>query len=399
MFIKKLKEIANTLTGTAKDFADAVVAELESLLANTSTEFGIEEVKAVIDKKFDEMFKANEARITEKVAALRQELTNVVALDMRDKVSADVKRQVLNAIMHNRGADNVLDAVRQVALKNDLKGLSAGELIDYSLEIGQDDGDEIFDRFRPTARTKFFFAELDGNDAKQIAKQWPGLNGNAVKAIQELAVNGKTLSTAYIYKRLRIANEDLDAAEDNGQLAELQRDAQQELTKSVKALAVRAALIGDTVNAAGERVTTFEAIKRALSDAFVTVFNGSADADIAVIRTLAESVKTDGYKVAVMDSATKLAIMQRIYGEGGTPVMLSNDELAGQCGVNAIVVKDYMNGDVIVFDTSAYVLKNRKTRNFAYPVYDNNSLALQYEMNIGGMLRKLKSAAVYNKGE
>ena len=143
--------------------------------------------------------------------------------------------------------------------KNSVSGLTFAEVIDYALQLKQEDNDEIYDALYKTARSKFFYGELDPTNKKHIAKQW-SKSSETSKEEQELALNGKAISTAYIYKLQSLANEDLDDAREAGQEAELLRDIREELMRAVKGLAVRAILVGDAVNPNGSQVTVFETI-------------------------------------------------------------------------------------------------------------------------------------------
>ena len=121
-------------------------------------------------------------------------------------------------------------------------------------------------------------------------------------------------------------------------------------------------------------------------------------ASIVDFRTAAEAVKSD-YKVAVITGATKIALATRLYAAGGTPIMLSDEELAGQIGVNKVYTRDFIeNGDstrlAVIFDPRRYAVKIKKERQMSYPVWSENTLNFQVEKNIGGAIRGAQSSAV-----
>lgn len=398
-----LKQIANSLTGSAKEFADAVISAFESAEADEA-EHDVESLKNAISE-IEARFVKQDEEVAERVAAVRESIMRqlqggVVADDVRKKFTPEVCNSVAKAIAYANNKQDAVAAVNSVAVKNEISGLTFEQIVDYALQFKQEDSDEIFDSLYKTNRTKFFYGEIDAATAAEIAKQWNGVgeDGDATKAIQELEVEGKSLTTKYIYKRQRIANEDLDAAEEAGQLAALQDDVRSELRRGVKGLAVRAMLIGDTVNANGQKVTTFETIgTKTASDVFTTVLTGSSFG-IVEARKTAEAVKTDN-KVAVMTSATKLELATRVYATGGTPVMLSDDELAAQIGVSKIVTKDFIGSvaklKLIVFDPKEYWVKERKVQDVAWPSYENNSRNFIYEINMGGFIHGIQSTAIF----
>lgn len=354
----------------------------------------ISEIEARFVKQHEE--------VAEKVASVRESIMRqlqgrAVADDVRERFTPEVCNGIAKAIVYANNKQDAVAAVNSVAVKNDISGLTFEQIVDYAIQFKQEDSDEIFDSLYKTNRTKFFYGEIDPATATEIAKQW-GDDDEAAKAIQELEVEGKSLTTKYIYKRQRIANEDLDAAEEAGQLAALQDDVRSELRRGVKGLAVRAMLIGDTINANGQKVTTFETIgTKTTSDVFTSVLTGSSFG-IVEARKTAESVKTDN-KVAVMTSATKLELATRVYATGGTPVMLSDDELAAQIGVSKIVTKDFIgsiaNLKLIVFDPKEYWVKERKVQDVAWPSYENNSRNFIYEINMGGFIHGIQSTAIF----
>lgn len=398
-----LKQIANSLSGSAKEFADAVISAFESAEADEA-EHDVESLKNAISE-IEARFVKQDEEVAERVAAVRESIMRqlqggVVADDVRKKFTPEVCNGVARAIAYANNKQDAVAAVNSVAVKNEISGLTFEQIVDYALQFKQEDSDEIFDGLYKTNRTKFFYGEIDAATAAEIAKQWNGVgeDGDATKAIQELEVEGKSLTTKYIYKRQRIANEDLDAAEEAGQLAALQDDVRSELRRGVKGLAVRAMLIGDTVNANGQKVTTFETIgTKTASDVFTTVLTGSSFG-IVEARKTSEAVKTDN-KVAVMTSATKLELATRVYATGGTPVMLSDDELAAQIGVSKIVTKDFIGSvaklKLIVFDPKEYWVKERKVQDVAWPSYENNSRNFIYEINMGGFIHGIQSTAIF----
>lgn len=400
--VEGLRRISNTLSGTAKEFADAVVAAFDEA-ANDEDEHEVTDLKNRVEE-ISARFDKQDEEVANQIAKAKQDMLRQLGsqpADVKNKVSVKVTNEVAHVLLTAKSKKDAIEQIKAIAVKNDLSGLSYEKLVDYSLQIKQDESDEIFDALYKTNRTKWFYAEIDGTQAAEIAKQWNGIaEGVTEKTIQELAVEGKEIDTKYVYKRQRISNEDLDEAAEVGQEGALVNDVRAELRKSVKALAVKSILVGDTVNGNGSKVTVFETIgTKAASDVFTTIVNPATanQVSIADVRRAAAAVKTDKKWLFITEDL-KLALAQHVYATGGTPMFYTDEELAAQLGVSRIFTKDYI-GDVtglhaVIFDPDEYWVKEKKTIDVAWPVYENNTYNYLYEINMGGGVRGLRSSAV-----
>lgn len=409
--IMNLKKVANSLTGEAREFVDEVVAMFEDF-AQREEDFNITTLKdelAKIEAKFAAKF-ADKEEVANKIAEIkRMVLDNAQGgKSIADKFTKEVKDSVVRALTMSESKEQAMAKINEIAKangielrtkKNDISGITYQEFVDYALNIHQDNSDEVYDELRKVAFGTFFYGELDGLTEAQIAKQWDK-GSTTEKDIQELQMNGKTMTTKYIYKRQRIANEDLDAAEEAGQLGALQESVFNELRKSVKAGAVRAMLIGDSVNAVGKRITSFETIgTKTATDIFTTVLNPEQAGELALsdLLRVVEAVKTEN-KVLVLSSASLSLLRTRVYGQGGSQYVVSKEDLAMELGVRKIVVKDYLDTVdgllAIVYDPYEYVVKERKIIEVAFPQYENNTRNYLYEINAAGAIKGLKSTAV-----
>lgn len=404
-FLNGLKAIQNTLSGNAREFADEVVKAFEALEADTA-EHDVTALKDEIDKiaaKFAEQDQA----VAEKIAKVRESIMGEIrknTASMKDKFTADVKKEIANALMSKKYKQDAIDAVMAVAKRNDIAGLTFPEIVDYALELKIDEGDFFFENLRKTQRNKFFYGEIDNTDPEQIAKQWDKGSVTA-KEVQALVLEGKKIDTKYIYKRQRLAQEDYDASEEAGELANLQRDLRQELRTMVEVGATRAILIGDTVNPVGQRINTFETIgTKTATDMFTTVLNPEVAGSITVVdlARAAAAVKTER-KWLVMSSNSLLELRQFVYGQGGTVTLKSLEDLAAEIGVERIIRKDYLDGvdglHAIVLDPDEYWVKEVKTLDLVYPEYDKNAIVFQYERNMGGAIHGLQSTAVLREAK
>lgn len=405
--VTKMKKVANSLTEDARAQWDEMVAAVEELESSDDDHdiTSLNDRLAAIEGKYAQQ---NE-EIANRIQAVRNEVMAAMGShkSVKDQFTADVRKQVANAIMNARGLQNTLRAIDEIAVangieirkKNSVSGLSYAEFIDYALQLKQENNDEIFDALYKTNRSKFFYGELDPTNPKNIAKQWTK-GSETSKAEQELAVNGKALQTAYIYKLQCLANEDLDDAREAGQEAELLRDIREELMRAVKGLAVRAILVGDAYNPNGSKVTVFETIgSKTATDLFTTVVNPAVanTVTLADVRKAAAKVKT-ARKWCVMTEDTKLALATRVYAEGGTEFFFTDEELAAQLGVDRVIAKDFI-GDVeglhaVIFDPNEYWVKEKNVIDTAFPEFRDNRQGYVYEINMGGAIHGLQSTAI-----
>lgn len=407
---KGLKAIANELTDDAKARLEEIAAAIVSL-GEGADEDGKAEIKAKLAQlqaDLDKVQAETSEAVANRIQKLRDELAGSNAGSVKDKFTPEVRKAITNAILDARnGLKGTLEAIEAVCVandipvrkKNDISGLSYTEIVDYALQLKQEDNDEIFDALYKTSRSKFFYGELDPTESKAIAKQWTK-GSNQQKAEQELALNGKTLATAYIYKLQSLAHEDLDDAREAGQEAALLNDIRKELMRAVKGLAVRAIMVGDAHNPNGSKVTVFETIgTKTVTDLFTTVVNPAVanTVTLADVRKTAAKVKTER-KWLVLTPELKLALATRRYAEGGTEFFFTDAELAEQLGVNRVIDKGFI-GDVtglhaIVFDPSEYWVKEKNTIDTPFPEYRDNRQGYIYEINMGGTIHGLQSTAI-----
>jgi hypothetical protein len=395
-----LKELRNTLSGNAREFADEVVKAFEALEAD-SNEHDVTALKNAIEE-IAAKFEQQGAEVAEKIAKVREQIMSELRsnkMNVADKFTKEVKEAIATALMSKKYKQDAIDAVMEVAKRNDISGLTFPEIVDYALELKIDEGDFFFENLRKVQRNKFFYGELDTSDPEQIAKQWDKSSVTA-KEVQALALEGKTINTKYIYKRQRLAQEDLDAAEVAGQYAQLQKDLRQELRTMVEVGATRAILIGDTVNPVGQRITTFETIgTKTATDMFTTVLNPEVAATITIsdLAKLAAAVKTER-KWLVISNNSLLELRKFTYATGGTETLKSEDEIAAMIGVEKIIKKDYLDGveglHAIILDPDEYWVHEVKTLDLVYPEYDKNAIVFQFEKNMGGAIHGIQSTAV-----
>lgn len=396
--------VKNTLSDDARAMWEEVRAAFEALAEDgqehTITELAdqFEQIKAKYDT-MDEEVQNRIQKVRDEVMAMVKDTKSV-----KDKFTPEVRRAIANAIHSAHNLKEVKENIDAVCKENAIEvrtkrdsvsGLSYADIIDYALQLKQENNDEIFDALRKTNRSKFYYGELDPTNPANIAHQH---TKGQTKAEQELALNGKTITTAYIYKLQALAHEDLDDAREAGQETELLRDIRDELRRAVKAIIVRAMLVGDAYNPNGSKVTVFETIgTKTVSDLFTTVVNPATanTPSIADVRKAAAKVKTER-KWAVMTSDLKLLLSER--PQGADSHFYTDAELAAQIGVERVIEKDFI-GEVtglhaVIFDPDEYWVKEKNVIDTAFPEFRDNRQGYIYEINAGGGIHGLESTAV-----
>ena len=400
MNVGRLQGIKNALTGDAKDFADAVLSAFQSM-ADDDAEHGVEELTAKVEEIAGEYVSKQD--VENKIAEVRESILRMVRANgagEQSKLTPEIAKQVANAILRSRSHAEVFAALDGVIAKNDLTGLSYQGLVDYTLNIKQEDADEVFDALSVTPFAKWFYGELDEKNADQVAKQWDKSQQKGItKDLQTLALNGKSIECKEVYKMQRIANSDLNAAEEAGQQVQLLASVSGELRKAIKSAAVRAILIGDKVNTGNKQITSFETIgTKKVTDVFTTVLNPEvAEVTLVDLLRTVKEVKTER-KWLFITSALEVKLRKMLYAAGGTATIIGLEDMAKMIGVERVINKDYLANEeglhAIVMSPDEYRVKIRKTNEVPFPEWKENAQYLLAEMDMAGAIHGIKSTAV-----
>ena len=400
MALGRMQGLKNSFTGEAKDFADTILAALQAW-SDDDKEHSVEEVIAKVNEIADNYVSKQD--VENKIAEVRESILRMVRANgagEQSKLTPEIAKQVANAILRSRSHAETFAALDGVIAKNDLTGITYQGLVDYTLNIKQEDADEVFDALSVTPFTKWFYGELDEKNADQVAKQWDKTQQKGItKDLQKLALNGKSIECKEVYKMQRIANSDLNAAEEAGQQVQLLASVSGELRKAIKAAAVRAILIGDKVNTGNKQITSFETIgTKKATDVFTTVLNpeGAEVTLVDLLRTV-KAVKTER-KWLFITSALEVQLRKMLYAAGGTATIIGLEDMAKMIGVERVINKDYLANEeglhAIVMSPDEYRVKIRKTNEVPFPEWKENAQYLLAEMDMAGAIHGIKSTAV-----
>ena len=398
-----------------KDFADKMDA-IKRRVKNAFSEEGAEAAAAIRDlidelenaeieiderelvARIEEVIRAFNGRLDEEIPAnVAQEIANRIkamenTMPVSDKLTPAVKNQVAAAILRAKGKEAVKDAVNGVLVKNGITGLTFNETIDFAINDNWGDSDELFAALKKVNFSKFFYTAQDFKDADVVAHGWDK-SSETEKEIQQLTVQGKTITTQYIYKRQQIAFEDLDDIEESGSTATFLRWLDEELDRQI-INAIIAVMLGNTSDFTD--ITTIEPlVGTGVTDVFrtaVTVTDATA-ITFTEARAIVDAVRTGiGAKWLVMTQAQLTALAKFKYASGGDDIFRSKEEVAAMLGVDRIYVTDKAIG-VVCFVPSEYWVKEKNAMQVSYPKYEFNVMNYQRERNIGGAVHGLKSVA------
>lgn len=397
-------QIKNALKeGKAEELSAALLAALDEI-KNAANEVDEEALRDTILGVVNDFFKDAEpnAKTNEAIANAIAKRMAAVNNSIKKELPANVKNAICCAILHANGREDVKNAVNQILVENGISGLTFEETVDYTIVENWGDRNPLFKQLHKTMYTKFFYNDDEIKTATLLAKQWDK-TGNAEKAIQEIAAEGKTIVTKYVYKRQQVAQEDIDEIERAGEASNFLRFINEELDRMIVNTIVMAILIGDTVNASGKRVTTFETIgTKTVGDVFTSISNPATAGTVTLkdLRLLADKVKNPHMKrkVMIMAQTTLTSVAEFVYAEGGTVSYRSNEEVAKQLGVDEIIVDDLLDPEDGIFAIcmipDGYWYNEKKALAVTYPQPENNVINYQKERNIGGKIHDLYSTAV-----
>ena len=401
--LKDLKSIKNYFNDNASE-ASSQIIELIKRLEEAEVEVDektlYEEIKALFEKEVPEAVEEVietevEEQVANAIAKFRQGLEVKNTVDKKE-----LKNNIAKAVMNTRNREDAMKAVKEIA--NGITFTSGdwtNPVVDYTISNKWYEEDDLFNALNKTQITKFFYTTQEWDDQYAKASEWVKTSTDP-KAIQELTVSPKAITTSYIYKRQQVAQEDLDDINDSGNLGEFLDWTTWELRRHVIDMIV-AGVLGE------KNLTNIEGIKTSgTSTAFVIDYGktGTSATDkssymtIDNIRGLADEVIAKGEKWLVINPKDFTKVAKHIYASGGTSMYHTEAELAEMVGVDKIYKTTLISeGRVICFIPSEYWVKIKNTLNLAYPQYEMNAQNLQYEINLGGKIHGLLSAAVlYN---
>ena len=405
------KQINDALTGEKagelKDALTSLIAELDATEVEVDEKEFADQVAELIKKYMSDPEAEVPAAVANAIAEKVKVIKNQINKEAGNEVPLKVKNQIANAIIFGKtDKANIKNAVEKILVENGITGLEFGQTIDYSIATKWEDLNPLFAKLKRTFISKFFYSTQEMNAAALIAKQWDKTSETA-KAIQALTTSPKEISTAYVYARQQMNQEDLDDIAEVGQESVFLSWINNELDLQVVNTIVMAILVGDTINEVGKRISKFETIAtKAASDAFTIVAGPLTPTAPTVtdVRVMCDKVYNPmgKEKVLIIDQGLLTTLSAYKYAEGGDVHYRTVEEMAGQFGVSSIYVTDVLKNlagtHAICMIPDGYWYKEKKTISVSWPTYENNQLNYMKERNVGGKIHDLLSTAVLKEG-
>lgn len=396
--------ISNALKEGKATELDAALREFLDTLKNAEEEYDEDTWKAKVKEMVDTLLADAEPndKVKEAIANAIASKMAAVQNSIKKELPMAVKNGICAAILRCNGKEEVRNAVNGILTKNGITGLEFEQAVDYTIVEDWGNYNQLFSMLKKTNVTKFFYSEQDMKSANILAKQW-AKTAQGEKKVQEIVATAKEIATAYVYKRQKFANEDLDEIEKAGQATNFLRFINEELDRMIVNTIVMAILIGDAVNGNGEKITKFETIAtKNASDVFTAVVHPAVATKPTIkdVRLAADRVKNPEMKkkVAIMSSAFLTSISEFYYSEGSTVMYRTKAEVAEQIGVDEVIVCDLIDETTgtycVIMIPEGYWCVEKKTIAVAYPKYEENTMNYQKERNIGGGIHDLHSTAV-----
>lgn len=399
---RSLSHISNTLGEKGQGLVDELRGIFDEFEA-AEQEISDEELVAKINELVESATKGGSEEIANALASMKNAIAEVKnginATEKGAKLSQAVKNQICGAMLGCKTKAEVKNAVEKVLVKNEVTGFTFADVIDYAIVDNWGDEQGMYGLLKQVPYTKFFYNDDDLSEANILAKQWDKSSAEA-KTVQIIATDGKSISTKYIYKRQKMANEDLDEIAQAGESSNFINYITTELRRQYCNTIIKKIVAGDST------ITTFESIgSKTASDLFTTVKNpeGAALVFGDLWKTVLE-VKDAANAVVYIDKAAFAAAAGFTYAAGGTEDFRGLDEMKIKLGVKDIILYDlhtYTEDKVhaVVFVPGEYWVKEKGKKEIAYPDYSFNVQNWMYEVNAGGGIHGIKSSAVLREAE
>lgn len=397
------RQIENSLNEKGGELKSALLSLLDEL-ENSEVEYDEEAMKEQVLAIFagaEEVPEAVQNSITKIVSDRVTEIRNSIGVNVKDQLTAKIKNQIAAAVLKAPNKMEVENAVNKVLIENQVSGLAFGDVIDYTIATKWENSDSLYSMFHQTKFTKFHYTTAEMLAAAVIAKQWDKTSEAGVeKSIQALKATPKAITTDYVYKRQQVDAADMDEIEIAGEASSFLSWITNELQTQTINTIIMAILVGDTVNAVGQRFTKFETIgTKVATDIFTYVGSTAGAINVTKVREMCDKVinREGKKKILAMSQSLLTALSSYVYAAGGDTHYRTKEEMAGQFGVDEIYVTDMLGETkLICLIPDGYWIRDKKTISISYPTYAENRMNFQFEKNIGGAIHDLQSTAVLN---
>ena len=392
---KNKKQVVDMLRNMlASDVSEAVRATVEAAIAeleNSEEEQSMQQAIDAIKAKLDGLASTEQVVDIENALKALQDASKPKATNSADYLnSRQSKIDFVQAMKNNRGNGKAaLNEFRRRAAEN-----------------GVVDTDSIFApapvlvQLTDALRDSWLWKYLNHTGLKSLAVGWnteDGDNPRNVKGragghipgdekeVEEVEFIGRTISQGSVYKMIDIPYETLEDVDDDEVLLDY---ISKELVRALMYELERNVLVHDG-RAENDRrkVRSFIPVK---SDPWTLQrFYDPVNAIDGVMEGIV-SMRSGGRKVLVATAQTLLKLRRRVYATGGTPTFASNEQLAAELGLEAVLeCPNYSTlgeGTILIFDASQYMTVGKRYDTvYSYEIRTNTHIYEIRQMAGGGM--------------
>lgn len=391
-----LKAVKDYFEENASEASQQIITLIQSLEES--------EVEVNLDTLKEEIMKLVEPQVQQEVAEQVADAISKLNPKNNEKPAMDkkqLKNEFASLIMTSRNRDEALKNAKEFVVKNGItftSGDFSNPIVDYDIVTKWEDNDELWNALNFTPVTKWFYTTQEWDDTYAKASLWTKASTDP-KAIQALTLNPIEISTAYVYKRQRYAQEDLDDIQEQGNLGQFIDWTTRELRQHVIDM-ILAAILGEKSLSNFQSITTSQSTFTTVVAKSETVASSYDYVTIENTREMVDSVMGRGQRWLVLNKRDLTRLAAHKHASGGTTEYWSPAEVAEQLGVDHIYTTDIATeGRLVCFIPSEYWVKVKNTLDLAYPQYELNAQNLQYEINCGGKIHGLLSTAILKKAE
>ena len=216
---RQINDALNEKGGELKEALTSLINELESSEVEVDEKAFAEQVSEVIKKYMSDPEAEVPAAVADAIAKKIQAVKDSIQKTAGDKLPISVKNEIAREIIFAKvDKASIENSVKNILVKNGVTGLEFSAAVDYSIATKWEDLNPLFAKLKRTFISKFFYTTQQMNDVLLIAKQWDKTSAAGVaKDIQAITTTPKEISTAYVYARQEMNQEDLDDIAEVGQ--------------------------------------------------------------------------------------------------------------------------------------------------------------------------------------
>lgn len=379
--------LASDVSEAVRATVEAAIAELETSEEEQSMQQAIDAIKA----KLDGLASTEQVVDLENALKALKEASEPKASNTADYLnSRQAKLDFVQAMKNNRGNGR--------AAINEFRRRAA--------ENGVVDTDSIFApapvlvQLTDALRDSWLWKYLNHTGLKSLAVGWnteDGDNPRNVKGragghipgdekeVEEIEFIGRTISQGSVYKLIDIPYETLEDVDDDEVLLDY---ISKELVRALMYELERNVLVHDG-RAENDRRKVRSFIPVKMDPWTMQRTYDPANALDGVMEGIV-SLRSGGRKVLVATAQTLLKLRRRVYATGGTPTFASNEQLAAELGLEAVLeCPNYSTlgeGTILIFDASQYMTVGKRYDTvYSYEIRTNTHIYEIRQMAGGGM--------------